>query len=49
MSHDSLSASASALGLDENRAAWERWREGLTVRFTLGERLPPLFTPLQPP
>jgi len=26
----------------ERRAAWERWQAGLTVRFTLPERLPPL-------
>src|SRR4051794_13344029 len=26
----------------ERRAAWERWQEGLTVPFTLPERLPPL-------
>jgi DDE superfamily endonuclease len=26
----------------ERRAAWERWQEGLTIRFTLPERLPPL-------
>lgn len=26
----------------ERRAAWERWQDGLTVRFTLPERLPPL-------
>lgn len=25
-----------------NRAAWERWQQGLTVKFTLRERLPPL-------
>lgn len=26
----------------ECRAAWERWQDGLTVRFTLPDRLPPL-------
>jgi hypothetical protein len=26
----------------ERRAAWERWQEGLTSKFTLPERLPPL-------
>jgi hypothetical protein len=26
----------------ERRAAWERWHAGLTVRFTLPDRLPPL-------
>jgi hypothetical protein len=26
----------------ERRAAWARWQDGLTVRFTLPERLPPL-------
>jgi len=26
----------------ERRAAWERWQEGLTVRFTLPDRLPPV-------
>lgn len=26
----------------ECRAAWQRWQAGLTVRFTLPERLPPL-------
>jgi hypothetical protein len=25
-----------------NRAAWERWQQGLSVRFTLLEELPPL-------
>ncbi len=25
-----------------NRAAWARWQEGLSVRFTLLEELPPL-------
>ena len=34
--------SASAVGADESRADWERWREGLTVRFTLLADLPPL-------
>jgi hypothetical protein len=26
----------------ERRATWERWQDGLTVKFTLPERLPPL-------
>ena len=26
----------------ERRAAWERWQDGLTLRFTLPDRLPPL-------
>jgi hypothetical protein len=26
----------------ERRAAWERWQAGLTIKFTLPERLPPL-------
>jgi transposase len=26
----------------ERRAAWERWQDGLTIRFTLPDRLPPL-------
>jgi hypothetical protein len=26
----------------ERRAAWERWQEGLTIKFTLPDRLPPL-------
>ena len=26
----------------ERRAAWERWQAGLTIRFTLPDRLPPL-------
>ena len=26
----------------EHRAAWERWQEGLTIKFTLPDRLPPL-------
>jgi hypothetical protein len=26
----------------ERRAAWERWQDGLAVKFTLPERLPPL-------
>ena len=37
-----LPATADALGPEETRAAWERWRAGLTVRFTLRERLPAL-------
>jgi hypothetical protein len=31
-----------ALGVEENRCRWERWQEGLTVRITLPEDLPPL-------
>lgn len=27
---------------DDNRAAWERWQTGLTLKPTLGENLPPL-------
>jgi hypothetical protein len=27
---------------DDNRRRWERWQEGLTVRITLPEQLPPL-------
>lgn len=30
------------LAAKENRALWERWRDGLTVRFGLLEDLPPL-------
>ena len=26
----------------ERRAAWERWQDGLTIKFTLPDRLPPL-------
>ena len=26
----------------ENRAIWERWQEGLSVKWTLQEKLPPL-------
>jgi len=37
-----LAAPASALGPGAGRAGWERWREGLTVRLTLREHLPPL-------
>ena len=31
-----------ALSPAENRRHWERWQEGLTVRLTLPEHLPPL-------
>ncbi len=31
-----------ALGGKENRHRWERWQEGLSVRITLPEALPPL-------
>jgi DDE superfamily endonuclease len=31
-----------ALGGEENRHRWERWQEGLSVRITLPEALPPL-------
>lgn len=31
-----------ALDSSTTRLAWERWREGLTIRFTLPETLPPL-------
>ena len=27
---------------EERRAAWERWQEGLTIKFTLPGRLPAL-------
>ena len=27
---------------DDNRASWERWQYGLTVKPTLGDTLPPL-------
>jgi len=30
------------LSAEENRAVWESWREGLTVRVTLSAQLPPL-------
>ena len=30
------------LSPEENRARWERWQEGLTVKITLPEELPPL-------
>lgn len=33
---------AAALSRAENRRQWERWQEGLTVRITLPEQLPPL-------
>ena len=33
---------ASVLSQDQNRAHWERWREGLQIKFTLLSDLPPL-------
>jgi len=37
-----LSAPTGTLSVAENRRRWERWQEGLTVRITLPEVLPPL-------
>ncbi len=37
-----LPAPTEVLSPEENRRRWERWREGLTVRITLPETLPPL-------
>jgi len=37
-----LPAIASPMNAEENRANWERWRAGLSVRFTLMRELPPL-------
>jgi hypothetical protein len=39
---DTLPAPAALLGAAENRRRWERWQEGLSVRITLPETLPPL-------
>jgi hypothetical protein len=39
---DSLPPPAIILSHDDNRAAWERWQAGLTVKPTLCDRLPPL-------
>ncbi|MFB9990563.1 hypothetical protein ACFFLM_00990, partial [Deinococcus oregonensis] len=33
---------ATVLPPAENRAAWEKWQEGLRVKFTLLDPLPPL-------
>lgn len=37
-----LPAPTEGLSAAENRRCWERWQEGLTVRITLPEELPPL-------
>jgi hypothetical protein len=37
-----LPAPPSDLCAEEIRAQWERWQEGLTIRFTLLDELPPL-------
>ena len=37
-----LPAPAEVVSPDENRRRWARWQEGLTVRITLPEELPPL-------
>jgi hypothetical protein len=37
-----LPAPTEVLSVTENRHRWERWQEGLTVRITLPEVLPPL-------
>jgi len=37
-----LPAPAAVLSPEQTRAAWERWRAGLSVRFTLLADLPPL-------
>ncbi len=37
-----LPAPTATLSVTENRRRWERWQEGLTVRITLPEDLPPL-------
>ncbi len=44
---EALPAPLPGLSTEENRAFWRRWQAGLSVRFTLREHLPPLFTPLQ--
>lgn len=37
-----LPAPTETLSVTENRRCWERWQDGLTVRITLPEDLPPL-------
>ena len=37
-----LAPPMSSLSGEETRAIWEAWREGLSVKFTLPEQLPPL-------
>jgi hypothetical protein len=37
-----LPKAQTTLSSQENRAFWESWREGLTIRVTLPEHLPPL-------
>ncbi len=37
-----LPESRETVSTAENRRHWERWQEGLTVRITLPESLPPL-------
>jgi hypothetical protein len=39
---DTLPAPAELASPEENRRRWERWQEGLSVRITLPEALPPL-------
>lgn len=39
---DALPAIRSRLSEKENRRQWESWQSGLTVRFALPEKLPPL-------
>ena len=39
---------ATVLPPQENRAVWRRWQEGLSVKFTLLESLPPLRMLLMP-
>ncbi len=38
----SLPQSAAAVSIQENYALWSSWRQGLKVKFTLPEELPPL-------
>jgi len=39
---DGLPTASATSSAEENRVIWERWREGLSVRFTLMNELPPL-------
>ncbi|WP_199337523.1 hypothetical protein [Nostoc sp. FACHB-152] len=38
----SLPQSATVLSIQDNHALWSSWRQGLKVKFTLPEELPPL-------
>jgi transposase len=39
---ETLPPSKEVLGAEQNRAEWESWQEGLSVKITLPEELPPL-------